>query len=107
MKKILSSHPNTVITVLVLVFLVVPIALYAWVINGIVLDAQQALSSAPAGSGTGFDITGASNLDLRGLVTVVVPTPIATTTPIAATTTTSVGTSTTSTPAGSTSSTRR
>ena len=82
MKKIIHSHSNLIIIVLALIFLGVLAALYSWTINGIVLDAHRAISSLPAESASGFDLTGAAALDLRGILYSVTTAAAATTTAI-------------------------
>lgn len=82
MKKLFHSHPNAIIIALVLIFLGVLVALYAWVINDIVLDTHRALSPSSVQAGSGFNLTAAAALDLRGLFSGATPPPaVATTTP--------------------------
>lgn len=96
MKKFLRSHPTTIIIIAVLAFLGIFAGLYSWAINGIVLDTHRALSPAPATSESGFDLSGASSLDFRGLLSGIIVSPVVATTTHATPTTTTATTTTAS-----------
>ena len=68
MKKILSNHPEAVILALAVVFLAVVAGFYLWGVGKIVNVTSQALNSTRPATVTGFDLSQASQLDLRGLV---------------------------------------
>jgi hypothetical protein len=79
MKNFLHSHPNIVIGTLAAVFVLLLAAFYSWAIGDVFNQMSRALASASAQSAPGFDLPGASRLDLRGLVNGVAPAPTATT----------------------------
>lgn len=68
MKKILHSHPNIIIGTLAVVFVVVLASFYSWAIGDVFNQMSRALASPSAQSAGGFDLSGASKLDLRGLM---------------------------------------
>ena len=68
MKKLFYSHPDTIITILVLIFLGILVAFYTWASNDIFVEVHQALTFSPSQTADSFDLTGASALDLRGLL---------------------------------------
>jgi hypothetical protein len=95
MKKFLHSHPNIVIGTLATVLVIVLVSFYSWAIDDVFDQMGRALASPSAQNAVGFDLPGASKLDLRGLMGGVAPAPVS----VAATTATVV----TSTPAASSS----
>ncbi len=68
MKKFLHSHPNIVIGTLAAVFIVALVSFYSWAIDDVFDQLGRALASPSAQSAVGFDLAGASKLDLRGLM---------------------------------------
>jgi hypothetical protein len=86
MKKIFYSHPDTIIAILVLIFLGTLVAFYSWASNDIYTEVHQALTFSPSQTVDTFNLSGAAALDLRGLLNnspsapVVVPSAPATTT---------------------------
>lgn len=68
MKKILHSHPTIVIGTLVVVFIAVLVASYSWAIGDAVMEINSALAPPPAQSAEGFDLSSASKIDFRGLI---------------------------------------
>jgi hypothetical protein len=68
MKKFLHSHPNIVIGTLAVVFIVVLASFYSWAIDDVFDQMGRALASPSVQSAVGFDLPGASKLDLRGLM---------------------------------------
>jgi len=68
MKKIIHSHPTIVIGTLVVVFIAVLVAFYSWTIGDAVMEINGALAPAPAQSAEGFDLSSASKIDFRGLI---------------------------------------
>jgi hypothetical protein len=95
MKKFLHSHTTIIIGTLAVVFIVVLVSFYSWAIDDVFRQIDRALTSPSTQNAVGFDIPGASKLNLRGLVNGATPT--ATSTPTA-TTSTPVATSSTQTP---------
>jgi hypothetical protein len=75
MKKILHSHPNIVIGTLAAVLVVILVSFYSWGIGDVFAQMGRALASPSAQSAVGFDLPGASKLDLRGLMDGVAPVP--------------------------------
>jgi hypothetical protein len=75
MKIFLHSHPNLVIATLAAVFIVVLAGFYSWAIGDVFDQMDRALASASVQSAVGFDLPGASKLDLRGLVNSAAPAP--------------------------------
>jgi hypothetical protein len=78
MKKFLRSHPNIVIVTLATVLIVTLAGFYSWAIGNVFNQMSRALASPAAQSVAGFDLSGASKLDLRGLMDGVAPTPTST-----------------------------
>jgi hypothetical protein len=68
MKKFLRSHPNIVIGTLAAVFVVVLASFYFWAIDNVFDQMGRALTAPSTQSAVGFNLSGASKLDLRGLV---------------------------------------
>lgn len=70
MKKLLRNHPETVLAALAIVFAAAIIAAYAWGVGNVVVTVDRAVSpaGASAGAAAGFNLQGAAQLDLRGLV---------------------------------------
>ncbi len=69
MKKLLRNHPETVLAALAIVFAAAIIAAYAWGVGNVVVTVDRAVSPAGASAGAaGFNLQGAAQLDLRGLV---------------------------------------
>jgi len=99
MKKFLHSHPNIVIGVLAVAFIVVLVSFYFWAIGGVFDQIDRALAAPLARSAIDFDLLGASKLNLRGLLNGETP-AAAIAPPLASTTATStpVASSSTSTP---------
>ncbi len=97
MKKFLHSHPNVVIGTLAIALIVVLASFFSWAIGDVFDQMGRALASPSAQSATGFNLSGVSKLDLRGLINGAAPTstPIPTTT---AATSTSITSSSTLTP---------
>jgi hypothetical protein len=93
MKKFLHSHPNIVIGTLAAVLVVVLVGFYSWAIGDVFTQMGRALAPPSAQSAVGFDLPGASKLDLRGLMDGVAPAPTTT-----AATSTSTASSSTPTP---------
>lgn len=98
MKKFLHSHPNIVIGTLAGALVLVLVGFYSWAIDDVFDQMGRALASPSARSVVGFDLLGASKLDLRGLmddganpapIPTPIPTPVSVTapTPTVATTT--------------------
>ena len=75
MKKFLHSHPNIVIGTLAAVFIAALAGFYSWAIGDVFDQMSRALAPPPAQSAIGFDLLGASHLDLRGLMGGTTPTP--------------------------------
>lgn len=96
MKKIFHSRLNLIITALVLVFLVILIGCYVWAIDDIIFETHEALTYSPPQDMQGFDLSGAANLDLRGLVSGALSTPASAPTTTPTTTAASTATITTS-----------
>jgi hypothetical protein len=94
MKNFLHSHPNIVIGTLAGALVLVLVGFYSWAIDDVFDQMGRALASPSARSVVGFDLLGASKLDLRGLMDdganpAPIPTPVSVTapTPTVATTT--------------------
>jgi hypothetical protein len=68
MKKFLHSHPNIVIGMLAVVLIVALVSFYSWAIGDVFEQMGRALASPSAQSAVGFNLSGASKLDLRGLM---------------------------------------
>jgi hypothetical protein len=75
MKNFLHSHPNIVIGTLAVVLVVLLAGFYSWAIGDVFDQMGRALATPPAKSAVGFDLSGASNLNLRGLVNGATPAP--------------------------------
>jgi hypothetical protein len=67
MKKKLFSHPEAIIATLALIFLIILIAFYFWATDAMVTQLHRSLVSAAPENVPGFNLSGASKLDLRGL----------------------------------------
>jgi len=67
MKKALYAHPDAVIAALAIIFLGILISFYLWATGVIVIQLHRSLTPAPSQSASGFNLQGASKLDLRGL----------------------------------------
>ncbi len=90
MKKKLFSHPDAILAVLALIFLVILVAFYFWATSAIVTQVHRSLVAPLPESASGFNLKGASALDLRGLLGQAssspansTPTPMAPTVPTA------------------------
>lgn len=81
MKKILHAHPVAIMITLLVVIVGVLIAFYFWAIGDVFTQVGRALSPAPAQSAGSFDLSGASALDLRGLMNTSTPPAAPTSTP--------------------------
>jgi hypothetical protein len=68
MKKLLYSHPNIIIGTLAVVLVGTLIFFYSWAIDDMFSQIPRALIPPASQSITGFDLSAASKLDLRGLV---------------------------------------
>jgi hypothetical protein len=68
MKKFLYSHPNIFIGTLAVVFIGILIVFYSWAIGDVFNEISQALATPSAQSISDFNLSGASKLDLRGLI---------------------------------------
>jgi hypothetical protein len=91
MKKKLFSHPDVILAVLALILFGVLVAFYFWATDAIVTQVHRSLIAVAPESASGFNLKGASALDLRGLLgqassspasstpTSVIPTPSSTT----------------------------
>ncbi len=67
MKKFLHSHPNIFIGTLAVIFIGTLIIFYSWAIGDVFDQIEMALTTPSAQSTSGFNLSGASKLDLRGL----------------------------------------
>ena len=69
MKQFLKKHIQQALAVVAFVFLGIIAAYYIWGIMTISLYASQAINPASQGSGsTAFNLSGAKNLNLKGLM---------------------------------------
>jgi hypothetical protein len=68
MKNFLHSHPGVVIGTLAIAFVVVLAGFFSWAIGDIFNQMGRALAAPTAQSVVGFDLSGASKLNLRGLM---------------------------------------
>ncbi|MGD1003519.1 MAG: hypothetical protein ABR884_03015 [Minisyncoccia bacterium] len=68
MKKFLHSHPNIIIGILAIVFVGTLIFFYSWAIDDVFSQIPRALVPPAPQNITGFDLSAASKLDMRGLV---------------------------------------
>ena len=67
MKKFLHSHPNIIIGTIAVVLVGTLVFFYSWAIDDMFSQIPRALMPPASKSITGFDLSGASKLDLRGL----------------------------------------
>ena len=86
MKKILYSHPNSIIGAFASAFLCILIALYFFAVNDVFAQIRRALIVPVPQEVGGFDFAAAAKLDLRGLVTSAPSGPAAPGAPAATTT---------------------
>jgi len=69
MKKLFRKFPQSILVTLALVFLGIIVAYYAWGISDMIGVVNRAVNTKPSSAGSaGFDIQGAQQLNLRGLV---------------------------------------
>ena len=68
MKKKLYSHPDVIIATLAFVLLCTLAAFYSWATDAIITQLHRSLVSVPPQTAAGFNLDGASKLDLRGLL---------------------------------------
>ena len=68
MKKKLYAHPDIIIAVFAIVLFCVLVSFYSWATDAIVEQIRRSLTSATPQSAAGFNLDGASKLDLRGLL---------------------------------------
>jgi len=68
MKKKLYSHPDAIIAALAFVLLCTLAAFYSWATDAIITQLHRSLVSVPPQTAAGFNLDGASKLDLRGLL---------------------------------------
>ena len=69
MKKILRKYPETVLTVLALIFLGTIIGYFSWGIGTMTGEIDRAVNNQPNPNGSmGFNLKGAQALNLKGLV---------------------------------------
>jgi hypothetical protein len=71
MKKFLHSHPNVIIGTLAVVLVGTLIFFYSWAIDDVFSQIPRALVPPAPQNITGFNLSAASKLDVRGLVNVV------------------------------------
>jgi hypothetical protein len=67
MKKKLFSHPEAIVATLALIFLIILVVFYFWATDAMITQLHRSLVSATPENVSGFDLSGASKLDLRGL----------------------------------------
>jgi hypothetical protein len=67
MKKKIFSSPDVLIVALALVFFALLVVFYFWAIGAIVTQVSRSLAPPVSESFSGFNIEGASKLDLRDL----------------------------------------
>lgn len=68
MKRFFKRHPETILIAFAILFVAAIIGFYFWGVGDILATTNHALNYAPPQPTTGFDLQGASQLDLRGLV---------------------------------------
>ena len=68
MKKKLYAHPDIIIAVLAFSLLCLLISFYFWATDAIVVEVRRSLTAAAPNVAAGFNLDGASKLDLRGLL---------------------------------------
>lgn len=68
MKDFFHSHPNIIIGTLVVIFIIILAGFYSWAIDDVFTQISRSLASPLAQSVSGFDLSAASKLNLRGLM---------------------------------------
>lgn len=66
--KLLRSHPTLIIGTLALGFIGILFVFYSWAIGDVFTEVGKALAEPQSQTISGFDLGGASKLDLRGLM---------------------------------------
>lgn len=89
--KLLRSHPTLTIGTLALVFIGILFVFYSWAIGDVFTEVGKALAQPQSQAISGFNLSGASKLDLRGLISTS-SSPEATTTPAVGAATTTAAT---------------
>ncbi len=79
MKKFLYTHLNITIGALAVLFIAILAGFYLWAIGDVFGQMKRALMPSPSHDAVGFDLAGASKLDLHGLINGVPPVPISAT----------------------------